>query len=58
VWSPEAIEDLASLRAYIAEDNPAAARRVMLQIIETVEQLLSEILSDEAQRPMLRCRDV
>jgi plasmid stabilization system protein ParE len=24
VWSPEAIEDLASLRAYIAEDNPAA----------------------------------
>ena len=31
-WSPEAIEDLASLRAYIAEDNPAAARRVVLDI--------------------------
>ena len=29
VWSPEAIEDLASLRAYIAEDNPAAAREVL-----------------------------
>ena len=29
VWSPEAIEDLASLRAYIAEDNPAAARRTV-----------------------------
>jgi len=28
--SPEAIEDLASLRAYIAEDDPAAARRVVL----------------------------
>ena len=25
-WSPEAIEDLASLRAYIAEDDPGAAR--------------------------------
>ena len=29
VWSLEAIEDLASLRAYIAEDNPAAARRTV-----------------------------
>jgi toxin ParE1/3/4 len=42
VWSPEAIEDLASLRAHIAEDNPAAARRVVLQITENVEQLLSD----------------
>ena len=29
-WSPEAIEDLVSLRAYIADDNPAAARRTGL----------------------------
>ena len=42
VWSPEAIEDLASLRAYIAEDNPAAARRVVLHLIQNVEQLLPE----------------
>jgi len=42
VWSPEAIEDLAALRTYIAEDNPAAARRVVLQIIQTIEQLLSD----------------
>jgi toxin ParE1/3/4 len=42
VWSPEAIEDLPSLRAYIAEDNPAAARRVVLRIIQTIEQLLSD----------------
>jgi toxin ParE1/3/4 len=41
-WSPEAIEDLASLRAYIAEDNPAAARRVVLDIIQNVEQLLPD----------------
>ena len=41
-WSPEAIEDLASLRVYIAEDNPAAARRVVLHIIQNVEQLLPD----------------
>ena len=40
VWSPEAIEDLASLRAYIAEDNPAAVRRVVLD--KNVEQLLPD----------------
>jgi len=37
VWSPEAIEDLASLRAYIAEDNPAAARRTVRHVIESIE---------------------
>ena len=42
VWSPEAIEDLVSLRAYIAEDNPAAARRVVLHLIRSVEQLLPD----------------
>ena len=40
VWSPEAIEDLISLRAYIAEDDPTAARRVALHIVRNVEQLL------------------
>jgi plasmid stabilization system protein ParE len=40
VWSQEAVEDLASLRTYIAEDNPAAARRVVLQTIQNVEQFL------------------
>ncbi len=45
VWSPEAIDDLAALRAYIErayieQDNPAAAQRVVLRIIENVETLL------------------
>jgi toxin ParE1/3/4 len=40
LWSPEAIDDLTSLRAYIAEDNPAAARGVVLHIIHNIEQLL------------------
>jgi toxin ParE1/3/4 len=41
-WSPEAIEDLASLRSYIAEDNPAAARRGVLRTIRNIEQLLRD----------------
>jgi toxin ParE1/3/4 len=40
LWSPEAIEDLNSLRAYIAQDNPSAARGVMLHITHSIEQLL------------------
>ena len=41
-WSPEAIDDLVSLRAYIAEDNPAAARRTVRHIVESIEQLLPD----------------
>jgi toxin ParE1/3/4 len=41
LWSPEAIADIASLRAYIAEDNPDAANRIALHIGHNVEQLLS-----------------
>jgi toxin ParE1/3/4 len=40
LWSSEAIGDLVSLRAYIAEDDPAAARGVVLHIIHNIEQLL------------------
>ena len=40
LWSPEAIEDLNSLRAYIVQDNPSAARGVVLHIMDSVEQLL------------------
>ncbi len=42
VWSPEAIDDLASLRAYISVDDPAAAKRIALHLIHGVEELLSE----------------
>ena len=42
VWSPEAINDLAALRAYIEQDDQAAAQRVVLRIIETVETLLRD----------------
>ena len=40
VWSPEAIADLVALRAYIEQDDPAAAQRVSLHIIQNVETLL------------------
>lgn len=42
LWSPEAIKDLTSLRAYIADDDPAAARRIVLHIMHNVEQLLPD----------------
>lgn len=42
LWSPEAFNDLISLRAYIAKDDPAAARAVGLHIIHTIEKLLTD----------------
>jgi toxin ParE1/3/4 len=42
VWSPEAIDDLAALRAYIEQDDPAAAQRVALHIVHNVQTLLAE----------------
>jgi toxin ParE1/3/4 len=40
VWSSEAIRDLISLRACIAEESPAGGRRVVIRIVQTVETLL------------------
>ena len=40
IWSPEAIQDLISLRAHVAQQSPAGARRIVLGILHNVEQLL------------------
>jgi toxin ParE1/3/4 len=40
VWSPEAIDDLVALRAYIEQDDPSAAQRVAIHVIQNVETLL------------------
>ena len=40
IWSPESIHDLIALRAHIAEQDPAAAKRVALHILYCVEYLL------------------
>lgn len=42
IWSPQAVADLASLRAYIAEDDKAAAQRVVLHVLRNIERLLSD----------------
>jgi plasmid stabilization system protein ParE len=39
-WSPEAIDDLHSLRAQISIDDPAAAKPVALHILHCIEELL------------------
>jgi toxin ParE1/3/4 len=49
VWSPQAIDDLAALRDYIAEENKAAAQRTVLRILRNIEELLSD--SPELGRP-------
>jgi toxin ParE1/3/4 len=41
IWSPEAITDLVSLRNYIAELDPGAARRTARRIIESIEEVLA-----------------
>ena len=42
VWSPQAIDDLADLHAYVASNNPTAARDVVLRILDAVELTLLE----------------
>ena len=49
VWSPEAINDLVALRAYIEQDDPAAAQRVAHHIIRNIETLLAN--TPEMGRP-------
>jgi len=49
VWSPQAIDDLVALRTYIEQDNPAAARRIVLHIIQNIDTLLP--CSPEMGRP-------
>ena len=38
-FSPEAVADLASIRAYIAEDNPDAASRVAVRLVAACDRL-------------------
>jgi toxin ParE1/3/4 len=49
IWSPEAINDLAALRAYIEQDDRAATQRVALHIVRSIETLLPN--SPEMGRP-------
>ena len=50
VWSPTAVSDLESIRSYIAEDNPTAARKVATRIKDAVNRLVNFPLSGRAGR--------
>lgn len=39
IWRPRAIEDLEHARAYIARENPRAARRVLSLILAAIARL-------------------
>jgi toxin ParE1/3/4 len=41
-WSPNAIEDLRALQAYIERDAPLAARKTAQGIIEAVETMIPD----------------
>lgn len=42
LWSPEAVADLLSLRAYLAQENPAAAQKILDRIRQHISSLLPE----------------
>lgn len=42
VWSADAVDDLAALRTYIEREEPQAARRIALHILDSIESLLPE----------------
>lgn len=58
IWSPQAINDLAEIRAYIARDSPAWADLTVRRLVKAVEHL--EQFPDagrsvpECQSPVLR----
>ena len=39
LWSPQSLRDLASIRAYIAEDSPRYADLVLRRLVAAVERL-------------------
>jgi plasmid stabilization system protein ParE len=55
VWSPEAIEDVEAIAAYIERDSPWYAKAVVSKLVETAESIpeypqLGRIVP-EARRP-------
>jgi toxin ParE1/3/4 len=49
VWTDEALADLADLRAYISNDDPAAADAMVRRIVDLVERQLPQM--PESGRP-------
>ena len=41
IWSPQALQDLAQVHAYISRDNPTAADKMTKRIVALVEEQLA-----------------
>jgi toxin ParE1/3/4 len=40
IWSPEALQDLGDIRAFIGQDNPGAAKNIIARIVTLVSEQL------------------
>ena len=40
IWSPQSLHDLTAVHAYISQEDPEAARAVVLRIVSLVEEKL------------------
>lgn len=40
IWSPEALQDLSDIRAFIGQDNPGAAQKIVARIVTLVGEQL------------------
>ncbi len=41
IWSPQSLHDFIAVQAYISQEDPKAARAVVLRIVSLVEEKLS-----------------
>jgi plasmid stabilization system protein ParE len=53
VWSPKALADLDAIEAYIAKDNPIAARRLIIKIVKRTKRIESFPLTGAGSRRMI-----
>ena len=49
IWSPEALQDLVDIRAYISQDDPGAAKKIVARIVTLVSEQLPA--NPESGRP-------
>ena len=40
IWSPEALQDLSDIRAFIAQDDPEAAKAIVARIVALLQDQL------------------
>ena len=40
IWSPEALQDLGNIRAYISQENPVTEKKIVARIVTLVSEQL------------------